>query len=114
MAGAEPRLMRKSALVAALGTAVTTGGAIAALTVLPLNSVSAQSSGTTATTDTTIAESTPTTTAVSDPTTTATAAAATTTTTVPSGSGTTATTAPATRACTPNEHQAHEAQETPE
>src|SRR5437660_8190361 len=60
-------LMRKSALVAALGTAVTTGGAIAALTVLPLNSVSAQSSGTTATTDTTVAESTPTTTAVSDP-----------------------------------------------
>src|SRR5437588_945023 len=46
-------LMRKSALVAALGTAVTTGGAIAALTVLPLNSVSAQSSGTTATTATT-------------------------------------------------------------
>ena len=41
--------MRKSAFVAALGTAVTTGGAIAALTVLPLHSVSAQSTGTTET-----------------------------------------------------------------
>ena len=42
--------MRKSTFVAALGTAVTTGGAIAALTVLPLHSVSAQSTGTTETT----------------------------------------------------------------
>src|SRR5437762_10399496 len=109
--------MRKSTFAAALGTAVTTGGAIAALTVLPLHSVSAQSTGTTETTtaDSTTAPSTTTPTTAAG----AAAAAAATTTTVASNgssSSTTPTTAPAAGAqtCTPNEDPAHEAQETPE
>ena len=92
--------MRKSTFVAALGTAVTTGGAIAALTVLPLHSVSAQSTGTTGTTDTTVAASTSgSSTTAADPT----------TTTTPSSSSAAA--APATAGCTSNEDAAHETQE---
>src|SRR5438270_2053041 len=112
--------MRKSALVAAMGSAVLTGGAITALTVLPSNSVGAQTSGTT---DTTVAEATqttPTTAASGTTTTTAASAAAaaadptTTTTVAPSASSATPTTTPSTRACTPNEDPAHEGQESAE
>src|SRR5438477_12547746 len=77
--------MRKSTFVAALGTAVTTGGAIAALAVLPLHSVSAQNTGTTDTpTTVAAAESTTSTTAAASGTAGA-AADPTTTTTVASG-----------------------------
>src|SRR5947209_6872967 len=85
--------MRKSALVAAVGSAVLTGGAITALTVLPSNSVGAQTSGTTDTTTAATAAA-----AAADPTTTTTVA--------PSGSSATPTTTPSTRACTPNEDPA--------
>src|SRR5438270_676685 len=92
--------MRKSVLVAALGSAVLTGGAITALTVLPSHSVDAQTSGTTETTVAEATQTTPTTAASGTaPTTAAPAAAAaadptTTTTVAPSGSAATSPTAP--------------------